>query len=90
MITSFCPLCLSEAEILTIPSQQKTIFTCPDHGTFIISANDENRLKNLREFAAHSAECKAKLEAMSFREKLKAQQAHDHGHHQVREIQFDS
>lgn len=90
MITSFCPLCLSEAEILTIPTQQQNIFMCSDHGLFILTTENERHLRHLHELSAYSAEHKAELEAISSREKLLAQQAHDHGYHQAREIQFDS
>lgn len=90
MITSFCPLCLSESEILPIQSQQQNIFMCRDHGIFILTTEKEKLLRHLHELSAYSAEHKAELGAISSREKLLAQQAHDQGDFRVREIQFDS
>lgn len=88
MVTSFCPLCLNDAEILILRDQQLLIYTCPEHGKFAVTKDTDKRIRNLHDLATMSSAHREILNSLSSDERMKAQEEGALSA-LVRTIQFD-
>ncbi len=88
VVTSFCPLCLHDAEILILRDHKLLIYTCPEHGKFAVTNETDKRIRNLHDLAAMSSAHRKILNSLSSDERMRAQEE-DVLPALVRTVQFD-